>query len=60
MLLRVIPDAEAVTRFDLAGVGQVHTREHPEQCRLACAVEAEHNDLGAAVDGEVDGGEDLQ
>ena len=46
--------------LDLAGVGLVHAGEDAQQGRLAGAVQAEHDDLRPAVDGEVDGGEDLE
>ncbi len=60
VLLREVPDAQPVTRHDLARVGPLHAAQQPQQGRLARTVEAEHDDLGAAVDGEVHAGEDLQ
>ncbi len=60
VLLRVVADAQAVPGLELPGVRLVHAREDPQQGRLARAVQPEDHDLRAAVDREVDGGEDLE
>ena len=60
VLLRVVADAQAVPGLDDAGVGAVDTGEDAQQRRLARTVQADDDDLRAAVDREVDGGEDLE
>ena len=49
-----MPDGEAGREPGLAGVAVVLARHDPQQRRLAGAVGAEHADLGARVEGEVD------
>ena len=60
MLLGVVADLEPVPRHDLAGVRGVDAGEDPQQRGLAGAVEAEDDDPGALVDGQVDVGEHLE
>ncbi len=60
MLLGVVADLEAVAGLQLTGVGLVDAGEDAQQRRLAGTVEPEHDDLRAAVDREIDVGEDLQ
>ncbi len=60
MLLGVVSQPQPVTMVDLAGVRGLDAREHPQHGRLAGTVEAENHDPRAAVDGQVDAGEDLQ
>ncbi len=60
MLLRVVPDLEAVPRFQLPRVRLVDTGEHAQQRGLARTVETEYDHLGTAIDGQIDIGEDLE
>ena len=60
VLLRVVADAQPEARLDLAGVGDLHTRQHAQQRGLAGTVQAEDDDPAAAVDREVDIGENLK
>ena len=60
MLLRVVPDLQTVPGLDLPGVGTIDSGEDAQQCRLPGAVETQHDNLGSAVDREVDIREDLQ
>ncbi len=59
MLLGVVADLQAVTRVHLARVRLLDAAEDAQERRLACTVEAEHDDAAAAVDREVDAREDL-
>ncbi len=60
VLLGVVAQPQPVAGVDRAGVRGLRAGEYPQQCGLAGAVEAEDDDARAAVDGEVDPGEDLQ
>ena len=60
VLLGVIPQSQAVPGHDRAGVGWLDRTEDSQQRRLARAIEAEHDNPGALVDGQVDIGEDFQ
>ena len=59
MLLGVISEAEAVSRRDFSGIRSFQPGQQPEQGGLSRAVEAEHHDPAAPVDGDVHPGEHL-
>src|SRR5690606_11098845 len=60
VLLGVVADLQPVAGHDRTGVRLLDAGEDAQQGRLARAVEPQHDDLRAAVDGEVDVGEHLQ
>jgi hypothetical protein len=60
VLLGVVADLQPVPRLDRPGVRGVQAGKDPQQGRLAGAVEPEHHDLAAPVDGQVHVGEDLE
>ncbi len=60
MLLGVISDPQTVSGLDLPGVRAVDAGKHAQQGGLSGAIQPEHDDFGAAVDGEVDRCEDLE
>ncbi|MBG9885631.1 hypothetical protein ABE10_03325, partial [Bacillus toyonensis] len=60
VLLRVVAHLQAVPRLEPPGVRLVDAGEDAQQRGLPRPVQTEHDDLGAAVDREVDVGEDLQ
>ena len=49
-----------MSRGDLSGIGLFHPGQQPQQRGLARAVEPEHDDPAAPVDGQVDVGEHLE
>src|SRR5690606_18645320 len=60
VLLGVVAYLQPVAGHDRTGVRLLDAGEDAQQGRLARAVEPQHDDLRAAVDGEVDVGEHLQ
>ena len=60
VLLRVVAEPQPVPGLHLAGVRRLEPGEDPQQRGLARAVQPEHDDARAPVDGQVDVGEDLQ
>ena len=59
VLLGVVAGHDVVPEADVAGVGRPLAGEHPEEARLAGAVEAHDEQPLAALDGEVDVAEHL-
>ena len=60
MLLRVVPDLQAVPGHDPARVGLLDARQQAQQSGLARAVEPQDHHFRGAVDGQVHAGEHLQ
>src|SRR6185295_16026770 len=60
VLLCVIAEAKPVARDDNAGVGIVQAGQDTQQRGLSGTVEAEHDDVAAFVDGEINIGEYLE
>ena len=60
MLLGVVADLQAVAGDDASGVRGFHAGQQTQKRGLARAVQAEDDDARAAVDRQVQPGEDLQ
>ena len=60
VFLGVVAEFEAVSGHDAPRVGFLDAGQEAQQRRLTGTVQAKHDDLGAAVDGQVHAGEDFE